>query len=98
MALIIEKYLGANAASTSVSTQGQSFVTMCANVKRDLLEEWGNKPELLQSSESFLKTVLRHYKVDVMSAQVQPLLHGRAKMYYRVGRLLHGWPKHQVTM
>ena len=97
VALIIEKYLGSNAGLTA-STQGQSFVSMCANVKRELLEEWAKKPEMLKTAESFVKAVLRHYKVDVKSAHVQPLLGGRAKLYFRVGRLLQAWPKHQVTV
>ena len=52
----------------------------------------------LKTAESFLKAVLRHYKVDVKSANVQPLLGGRAKLYFRVGRLLQSWPQHQVTV
>ena len=97
VALIIEKYLGSNAGLTA-STQGQSFVSMCANVKREALEEWAKKPEMLKTAESFLKAVLRHYKVDVKSALMSPLLGTRAKLYFRIGRLLQAWPKHQVTV
>ena len=96
MALIIEKYLGASAGNSS-STSGQSVVTLCQNVKRELLDDFAKKPEILQTSESFLKAVLRHYKVDLGSAQVTPLLGGRAKLYFRVGRLLQAWPRHQVA-
>ena len=97
VALIIEKYLGLNAGLTA-STSGQFVVTTCSNVKRELIDDWGKKPEMLKTAESFLKAVLRHYKVDVKSANVQPLLGGRAKLYFRVGRLLQSWPQHQVTV
>lgn len=96
VALLIAVYLGASAGSTA--TQGQSIATLCSNIKKDILDELAACPEILKSSESFLKAVLRHYKVDVENAVQHPLLSARAKMYYRVGRLLQGWPKHQVTI
>ena len=94
--MIIERYLGSSSGSPTTA-QGQSFVTICSSVKKDVIDAFAKKPAMLQSSESFLKSVLRHYKVDVNSAQVQELLHARAKLYYRVGRLLQAWPQHQVT-
>lgn len=38
--------------------------------------------------ETFIKTILSHYKVAMDVVAVKELLHTRARMYYRVGKLL----------
>lgn len=96
VALMISVYLGASAGTSAV--QAQSIATLCSNIKKDVLEQLAACPEILKTTESFLKAVLRHYKVDVENAIQHFLLSARAKMYYRVGRLLQGWPKHQVII
>ena len=96
VALIISIYLGASAGTNA--GQAQSIATLCSNIKKDVVEQLGACPEILKTTEGFLKAVLRHYKVDVENAIQHSLLSARAKMYYRVGRLCQGWPKHQVII
>lgn len=93
---MISVYLGAGTGASVV--QAQSIATLCSNIKKDILEQLAACPEILKTSEGFLKAVLRHYKVDVENAIQHALLSARAKLYYRVGRLLQGWPKQQVII
>ncbi len=48
--------------------------------------------------ETFLRAVLRHYKLQIQSCSMKLLLHGRAKLYYRIGRLLQAWPQSQFKL
>ena len=80
------------AAHTSVS----SVASLCTGINKSVATDIGKNPEMLKTTETFIKTLLRHYAVDTKAASKQMLLQGRAKLYYRVGRLLQAWPQHKV--
>ena len=80
----------------SVQTSVSSVAALCTGISKSVATDIGKSPQMLQTTETFLKAVLRHYVVDTKVANKQLLLHGRAKFYYRVGRLLQAWPQHKV--
>ena len=71
---------------------------VCSGVKKDALDALRTKPEMLTTSESFLKSTLRHYKLQMDGASMQLILHARAKLYYRVGRMMVAWPQNHVKL
>jgi hypothetical protein len=100
VALVVSVYLG----SSGDKVQVQSFETVanvariCSGVSKQALDAFRSKGEILSTSESFLKAILRHYKLQMQGASMQNILHARAKLYYRVGRLMLAWPQHQVKL
>ena len=78
--------------NTAVSTVAQ----VCAGISKQVLERISKRPETMKTSETFLKAVLRHYKLAATVPNKQLLLHARAKLYYRMGRLLQNWPQTEV--
>ena len=93
-------YLGATGGAgyaLGASSDGQFMAQLCNNIKKEAVHAIQKTPEILATSESFLKAVLRRYKITCESASKQMLLHARARMYYRMGRLLQQWPDHQAT-
>lgn len=99
VALIVALYLGAPAAGDNGARQQVSGVaSVCTSLKKETVESLKETPGILKTAEEFLKRVLRHYKVDVNRATVKQLLHSRARLYYRVGRLLQGWPESEIRL
>ena len=78
--------------NSAVSTVAQ----ICSGISKQVLEKIARSPECLKTSETFLKAVLRHYKLNATVPNKQLLLHTRAKLYYRMGRLLQNWPQTEV--
>ncbi len=99
MALVVAVYLGASGEKGQISGQTDivGVATLCSGVKKEALDMLQRDKTILKTTEDFLKAVLRHYKVGMSTAAVQKLLHARAKLYYRIGRLLQGWPRRQVV-
>ena len=50
-------------------------------------------PVARDTAERFLKDVLKHYPIDTASVLTKSLLHCRARLFHRLGRMiLQGWP------
>ena len=59
----------------------------------DVERQVEQSPVARDTAESFLKEVLRHYKVDASAVMAKALLTCRAKLFYRLGKLItQGWP------
>ncbi len=98
---MISAYLGASTndkVQVSAQSQVASVARVCSGPKKETLEALKTKGEMLDTSESFLKATLRHYKAELQQASMQKLLHARAKLYCRTGRLLQAWPQYQVKL
>ena len=96
---MIAVYLGAGGlpqGQVQVNSAVSSVAQICAGISGKVLDKIRASKECQQTSEQFLKAVLRHYKVGSSVANKQLLLHARAKLYYRMGRLLQNWPNTQV--
>ena len=79
-----------------VSSAVTSVAQVCSGISKQVLERIRNHPECMTTSESFLKALLRHYKPKAMVPNKQLLLHARARLYYRMGRVLQNWPLTEV--
>ena len=98
---MISVYLGASGGSghaIGAMSEGQSVTQYCSGIKKEAISAMQKGPAMLSTSETFLKAILRHYKISLENANKQLLLHARARTYYRVGRLLQQWPKHEVAV
>lgn len=95
MALIISLYLGAAEGSSRSRKAIAGIAALCPSVRKETLAFLQSNPDVLQQSEGFLKKVLRHYKVTNPTPVVKALLSCRARLYYRVGRLLQSWPDNE---
>ena len=50
-------------------------------------------PVARDTAEKFLKEVLKHYPIDTSAVLTKALLHCRARLFHRLGRMvLQGWP------
>ena len=87
---------GKGGLAPAVHTSVSSVAALCTGINKSVVTDIRKNPEMLQTTEAFLKALLRHYVVDTKAATKQLLLQGRAKLYYRVGRLLQAWPQHKV--
>ena len=87
---------GRSGLAPAVHTSVSSVAALCTGINKSVVTDIRKNPEMLQTTEAFLKALLRHYVVDTKAATKQLLLQGRAKLYYRVGRLLQAWPQHKV--
>ena len=100
VALVVSVYLGSN--SDKVQLQPQTGVAsvarVCSGVQKNALDALRTKPEMLTTSESFRKSTLIHYKLQMDGASMQLILHARAKLYYRVGRMMVAWPQSHVKL
>ena len=97
VALLVAENLGAGGlpqGQVVVNSAVASVAQVCAGISKKVLDGIGKAS--LATSESFLKEILRHYKTTGQVANRQLLLHARAKLYYRMGRLLQTWPLTQV--
>ncbi len=93
VALIVSLYLGATGEAGGAARQSVTGVAaVCGSVKKEMLQKMQQDSEMMKTTETFLKTVLKAYKADMTKANVKMMLHSGARLYYRVGRLLQAWP------
>ena len=92
VALIVSLYLGASGGTGQVRRQVGGVATFCPTVKKEVLKQLGVDVAMKKDIEGFLKIVLRNYKVDMTVVTVKLLLHARARLFYRCGRMLQNWP------
>ena len=97
VALIISLYLGAGTegANSRARRAVAGMAALCPSLRKETLTFLTSHPDVVLQAEGFLKKVLRHYKVTNPSPVVKTLLACRARLYYRVGRLLQSWPTNQ---
>ena len=102
VALVVSVYLGSNSDKVQLQPQTQTGVAsvarVCSGVQKNALDALRTKPEMLTTSESFRKSTLIHYKIQMDGASVQLILHARAKLYYRAGRMMVAWPQNHVKL
>lgn len=99
VALIVSLYLGAGAEGASRARKPiAGMAAVCPSIRKETLAFLQNNPDVMQQSESFLKKVLRHYKVTCPAPVVKALLGCRARLYYRVGRQLQSWPDNEHSV
>ena len=99
VALIVSLYLGAAGDKGPGARQQISGVaSVCPSLKKETVDSLKGSPGILKTAEDFLKKVLRHYKVDMNRATVKQLLHARARLYYRAGRMLQSWPESEARL
>ena len=95
VALLVAVYLqGAGGSAPSVNSAVASVSQVCTGISKKVLD--GIAKAALATSESFLKEILRHYKATGQVTNRSLLLGARAKLYFRMGKLLQGWPITEV--
>ena len=94
IALILSLYLGgaAGEAPGARRTAVGGVATVCKGINPAVLKAFEQQPEILQTAELAIKTMLKHYPCSNSSVQVKKLLECRARLYYRCGRLAQNWP------
>ena len=89
VALILGLYLG----SGSVTGRAVGGVAnVCKGISQTVLDDFEKNPEILQTVDLLIKTLLKHYPCSKKDVHVKKLLECRSKLYYRCGRLMMNWP------
>ena len=99
VALLVAVYLqGAGGSAPQgqvvVNSAVASVSQVCTGISKKVLD--GIAKAAKATNESFLKEMLRHYKTTGQVTNRSHLLHARAKLYFRMGKLLQGWPITEV--
>ena len=92
VALIISFYLGAIASAGALRRQPGGVTAFAAGLKKDVFDKIEKDSVLRETAEKFLREMLRHYAVDMTTALAKNVLHCRARLFFRIGKLAQNWP------
>ena len=89
VALIISMHVGAmTSGSGGLRRQSGGVAVMAPSLKREAVQRLADNSKLRSEADAFLKALLRYYKVEVTAVYAKALLHCRARLFNRVGKLL----------
>ena len=84
--------------ATKIKAGVSGLAAVCPSIRKETLEQLKADPNILATSEKFLKQILRHYSVDGDAPIVKQLLGCRVRLYFRVGRMLSAWPSSSFSI
>ena len=93
VSLVISMYLGAIASGGgALRRQSGGVAAFAVSIKKDSLDKIVANRDMRDAVESFIKAVLKHYRVQASAVLVKELLLCRARLFHRIGRVVLDWP------
>jgi hypothetical protein len=92
-------YFGAiSGGGGALRRQSGGVAAFAAGVRKDALDKLAAILDARETADKFLRAVLKHYKVNRDTVYAKALLHCRARLFHRVGKMLQAWPKSAVEL